>query len=191
MSEFGLVETEVEIPSDLTISIKNKVVTVKGPNAVIQHDFKFARSISLEKREDLLSLFTYYPRKKDKSLMSTIRAHIENMIRGAQANFIYKMKIVYAHFPMSIQIKGNSVLIENFLGERSARIAKIHGEKTKVTVEGDDIIIQSPYIEDAGQTAANIRLSTRIKNKDPRVFQDGIYLFYKGLGDQDLWKLKF
>ncbi|RLG51399.1 MAG: 50S ribosomal protein L6, partial [Thermoproteota archaeon] len=26
------------------------------------------------------------------------------------------------------------------------------------------------------QTAANIRLATKIKRKDPRVFQDGIYV---------------
>ncbi|HUY01324.1 MAG TPA: 50S ribosomal protein L6 [Candidatus Deferrimicrobium sp.] len=191
MSEFGLVETTVELPSDLTVSVKNKVITVKGPNGVIQRDFKFARPISLEKRDDSLTIFTYHPRKKENALLNTIRAHIENMMKGAQANFIYKMKIVYAHFPMSIQIKSNSVHIENFLGERSARIAKIRGEKTKVTLEGDDIVIRSPFIEDAGQTAANIRLKTKIKNKDPRVFQDGIYLYYKGFGDEDLWKLKF
>lgn len=191
MSDFGLVETFVEIPSNIKMDIKNKIVTVSGPNGTLTRNFEFARSISIESTDEGLSIFTYYPRKKEKSLINTISSHIQNMVRGAQANFIYKMKVVYAHFPMTVKVEGKTVHIENFLGERSARKAKIIGEKTKITVDGDDVIIESPFIEDAGQTAANIELSCKIKNKDPRVFQDGIYLYYKGLGDKDLWKLKF
>ncbi|MHA1324931.1 MAG: 50S ribosomal protein L6, partial [Candidatus Helarchaeota archaeon] len=127
----------------------------------------------------------------EKSLLFTIASHINNLVKGSQANFIYRMKIVYAHFPMTIRVENKTVYIENFLGERAPRKAKIFGEKTKVTVEGDEIIIESPYIEDAGQTAANIQLVTKIKNKDPRVFQDGIYLYRKSLGEKDFWKLKF
>lgn len=191
MSEFGLVETYVEIPADINIKVKDKTITVSGPNGTLKRDFRFARTISIEKKDKKISLFIYYPRKKEKSLLNTISSHIRNLVRGAQSNFIYKMKVIYAHFPMTVNVKGKKILIENFLGERSPRTAKIRGDKTKVTVKGDDLLIESPYIEDAGQTAANIQLSTKIKNKDPRVFQDGIYLYYKGLGDKDLWKLKF
>ena len=63
--------------------------------------------------------------------------------------------------------------------------------KTKITIDGDDVIIESPFIEDAGQTAANIQIACKIKNKDPRVFQDGIYLYQKNHGEYDIWKLKF
>jgi large subunit ribosomal protein L6 len=191
MSEFGLVQTSVEVPSDVTISIKNKVVTVNGPNGTLKRDFRFARAISLEQQGNEIAVLTYHPRKKDKSLLSTIRTHIENMIKGAQDNFIYKMKIVYAHFPMTVKVEGDTVFIENFLGERAARKAKVRGKKTKITVDGEDVIIESPFIEDAGQTAANIQRVTKIKNKDPRVFQDGVYLYQKIYGDKDLWKLKF
>ncbi len=191
MSEFGLVETSVEIPSTVNVKIKKKSITVSGPNGTLTRDFKFARIISIEQKENGISLFTYYPRKKEKSLISTISSHIENMVKGAQSNFIYKMKVVYAHFPMTVKVEGKIIYIENFLGERSPRKAKVQGDKTKITIAGDDVIIESPYIEDAGQTAANIQLACKIKNKDPRVFQDGVYLYYKGFGENDLWKLKF
>ena len=46
-----------------------------------------------------------------------------------------------------------------------------------MTIEGDDIIISGPNLEDVSQTAANIELSTRVKNKDQRVFLDGIYVY--------------
>jgi len=191
MSDFGLVETLVEIPSTVNIKIKNKTVTVSGPNGTLIRDFRFARSISIEQKKDTINLFTYYPRKKEKSLIHTIASHIKNMVKGAQSNFIYKMKVVYAHFPMTVKVEGKTISIENFLGERAPRKAKVYGEKTKITVEGDDVIIESPFIEAAGQTAANIQLACKIKNKDPRVFQDGVYLYYKGFGEKDLWKLKY
>ncbi|MFX1295080.1 MAG: 50S ribosomal protein L6 [Promethearchaeota archaeon] len=191
MSEFGLIQTTIDISSELKVSVKNKNIKINGPNGTLSRDFIFARTISIEKQDNKISIFTYHPRKKEKSLLNTVKSHIENLIKGAQDNFIYKMKIVYAHFPMTVKVEGDRIIIENFLGERSSRITKIHGKKTQVTVESDDIIIESPYIEDAGQTAANIRQVTKIKNKDPRVFQDGIYLFYKGHGEKDLWKLKY
>ena len=191
MSEFDLVEASIEIPSTLNISIKNKIIRVTGPNGTLTRDFKFARAISMETGDNSVHLFVHQPRKKEKSLLNTIRSHINNLMKGAEANFIYKMKVVYAHFPMTVQVKDNLVHIENFIGERNIRKAKIRGSKTKVTVDGDDIIIESPYIEDVGQTAANIRQVTKIKKKDPRVFQDGIYTYYQGYGDKDLWKLKY
>ncbi|MEM2793065.1 MAG: 50S ribosomal protein L6, partial [Candidatus Methanomethylicia archaeon] len=42
------------------------------------------------------------------------------------------------------------------------------------------IIITGINIENVGQTAANICQTARIKGLDPRVFQDGIYLYSKG-----------
>ncbi|MBS7635615.1 50S ribosomal protein L6, partial [Candidatus Bathyarchaeota archaeon] len=89
-----------------------------------------------------------------------------------------KLKIVYAHFPISVKVNGNKIIIENFMGERSPRTAKIIGD-VKVSVKGDDVIIQGINIEDVSQTAANIEQATRIKNRDPRRFLDGIYVYEK------------
>ena len=73
------------------------------------------------------------------------------------------------------------MLIKNFTGERGVRVAKIVGD-TKVRVEGDDVIVQGINIEDVGQTAANIEQATRVKEKDPRVFLDGIYIYERKIG---------
>ena len=114
------------------------------------------------------------------------------MIDGVtKGPFVVKMKIVYAHFPITVKVKEGKIFIENFLGERSPRIAKIFGKKTEVKVEGDDVIVKNINIEEAGQTAANIQKVTKIKDKDPRTFQDGIFKYQKFLGDKLVWKLKF
>ena len=91
------------------------------------------------------------------------------------------MKIVYSHFPVSVKIQDNKVLIENFQGERAHRVAKIWG-KTKVVAKGDDVIITGMVLTDVTQTAAEIELKTKVKNKDHRVFLDGIYKYSKSKG---------
>ncbi|RJS73981.1 50S ribosomal protein L6, partial [Candidatus Bathyarchaeota archaeon] len=86
-----------------------------------------------------------------------------------------------AHFPISVRVKDGYVVIENFLGERSPRYAKIVGD-VKISVEQDDVVVKGIDIEKVGQTAANIENATRIKGKDPRVFLDGIYVYQKEVG---------
>ena len=108
-----------------------------------------------------------------------IRDSIRNMIEGVKEGFRYKLKIVYSHFPISVKVQGDKVIIENFLGEKAPRIAKIVGN-TKVRVEKQDIIVEGPDIEEVGQTAANIEQATKIKGFDRRVFVDGIYIYEKG-----------
>jgi large subunit ribosomal protein L6 len=91
------------------------------------------------------------------------------------------MKIVYAHFPITVKTKDDQVLVENFQGERAQRIAKIHGN-TKVVSKGDDLILTGPVLTDVSQTAAEIELKTKVKGKDHRVFLDGIYIYSKSKG---------
>ena len=111
-------------------------------------------------------------------MIGTIRSHITNMIHGVTDGFTYHMKIVYAHFPMTVKVTGNKVTIENFLGERYPRTAKIVGS-AKVQVKGEEVTITGINKEDVGQTMANLEQATKIKGRDPRVFQDGIYLISK------------
>ena len=96
--------------------------------------------------------------------------------RNASAGLTYpkKLQIVYAHFPVTVEVKGATVLFKNFLGEKKPRQSKIVG-KAKVEIKGQEITVTGTNIEDVGQTASNLRQATRITNKDIRVFQDGVY----------------
>ena len=94
------------------------------------------------------------------------------------------MKIVYSHFPVTVKVEGKNILIKNFLGERALRISMIKGD-TKIVVKGDDVIITGPVLTDVSQTAANIQLKSKVKNKDHRVFLDGIYKYSKSKGIEE------
>ncbi len=118
------------------------------------------------------------PRRRVRALAGTVRAHIANMIRGVTEGFEYRMRIVYSHFPMKVRVEDGDLVVDNFLGEKYPRRAKLVG-LTEAEVQGDTVVLRGPDVEAVGQTAANIEKATSIKGYDPRIFQDGIYLVSK------------
>ncbi len=105
---------------------------------------------------------------------NTMKAHLANILKGAENGYKRKLKIVYAHFPLSLEIKGKDIMVKNFLGEKQPRHADLIGQ-TKIDIKGAEVFISGPDIEEVGQTIANIRQATRIRKRDSRVFQDGLY----------------
>jgi len=170
----------VKIPNDVKVNVNGKVVEVIGEKGRLVRDFSDL-PVSIHLLSDEIEVSTFWPRRKEGACVGTVCAHIKNMIKGVKEGFTYKLKIVYAHFPISVKVNGNKIIIENFMGERSPRTAKIIGD-VKVSVKGDDVIVQGINIEEVGQTAANIEQATRIKNRDPRRFLDGIYVYEKKEG---------
>jgi large subunit ribosomal protein L6 len=172
----ALIREEIEVPEGVDITL-NDEVNVNGPQGKLSRKFVYPK-ITIKQEEDKIVLETQFPKKNDKAMIGTIRSHITNMIQGVTDGFTYHMKIVYAHFPMTVKVTGNKVTIENFLGERHPRSAKIVGS-AKVQVKGEEVTITGINKEDVGQTMANLEQATKIKGRDPRVFQDGIYLISK------------
>ena len=168
---------EVEIPEGVEVEIEGVKVKVKGPKGELERDFG-VKEVKIEKKENKVVVSSEEAKRKKKALVGTLAAHIRNMIKGVTEGFTYKLKIVFSHFPMNVEVKGDKVLIHNFLGERTPRVAKIVGD-TKVEVQGSDVIVSGIDIEAAGQTAANIEQACRIVGFDRRRFQDGIYIVEK------------
>ncbi|MBN2335334.1 50S ribosomal protein L6 [Candidatus Bathyarchaeota archaeon] len=172
-----IVENTVTVPDDVDLTLDGYKVAVTGTNGKIERDFAHA-NLKLAYQDKVLRVYAENPRKKQASLVNTISSHVKNMIKGVTVGFTYRLKIVFIHFPMNIQIRGNKVVINNFVGEQRAREAKII-EGVTVQVDGDDIIVTGSDIEKVAQTAANIQQSTSIRNKDLRKFLDGLYVYRK------------
>jgi large subunit ribosomal protein L6 len=173
----------VEIPENVTVTLQGRTVEVSGEKGRVARDFSQV-PVNIQMRDGAVVVSALRPRRKESALVGTVLSHVQNMVKGVTEGFTYKLKIVYSHFPISVKAEGNKVVIENFIGERSPRTTRIMGD-SKVTVKGDDIIVQGPNIEDVSQTAANIEQATRVKEKDPRKFLDGIYIFEKLEGTAD------
>jgi large subunit ribosomal protein L6 len=172
----------IQIPEDVEVAIEGRKVTVKGSKGILTRDFSQA-PVSIEVNGKTIKVWAEWPRKKETSLVGTVCSHIQNMITGVRKGFTYKLKIVFSHFPISVKVKDNMVLIENFTGERNPRKARIIGD-VQVKVQSEDIIVQGINIEHVSQTAANIEQATKVKKKDPRVFLDGIYVYERSEGMQ-------
>ena len=174
-------EKTVLIPEGIEAKLHEFKVFIKGKNGSLEKDFHnpiFRGDLFIEKLENSIKISAKSDKRKLKSEVGTIVSIIQNMIKGVTEGFVYKMKIVYMHFPMTVKVSGKEILISNFLGEKQSRKAKIVGE-SKVEVNGDEVIVTGINKENVGQTAANIEKSTWIKNRDRRVFSDGIYITEK------------
>ena len=168
---------EVIIPENVNVFKEKNTIIVEGKNGKISKDFtKIPITLSFENNRIII-----HPpgqRRKDLALINTVKSIISSMIKGVETGFTYKLKIIFSHFPISVKVKDKKVMVENYFGERSMRISKIVG-LTQVVVAGEDVIVKGPSLEDVSQTATNIESSTKIKNKDQRVFLDGVYLYAK------------
>jgi large subunit ribosomal protein L6 len=169
------VSRTIQIPEDVEVALEGRKVMVKGPKGTLTRDFRHA-SVSMDVNGKTMLIWAEWPRKKEIALVGTIHSHIQNMITGVRKGFTYKLKIVFSHFPISVKVKDKTVLIENFMGERNPRKAKIVGD-AKVKIQTEDVVIQDLNLENVSQTAANVEQATKVKRKDPRIFLDGIYVY--------------
>ncbi|MGC8598760.1 MAG: 50S ribosomal protein L6 [Thermoplasmata archaeon] len=168
----------IDAPEGVSFHLENGRLRVKGPKGEIEREFLDDR-VRMRQEGNSIVIECELPRRRELALAGTWNAHVRNMVKGVREGYEYRLKIVYAHFPIKVSIKGKEILIENFLGEKRPRRAEIFGN-CKVEVKNDIVTVTGINIEEVGQTAANIERATRIKDYDPRVFQDGIYIISKG-----------
>jgi large subunit ribosomal protein L6 len=180
MSTKTVEEKAVQVPSGVKATLDGRQLVIKGKLGETRKSFDKI-NVNLAVQGDKIVFTPFSEKKKDNVVVNTVLSIVGNMVTGVTKGFTYRVKVVYAHFPISVKTKGDEILVENFVGERSPRVAKIVGA-CKVTVEGDDVVIKGVSLEDVGQTAANLELATRIKRKDQRVFLDGLYIYQKSEG---------
>ena len=178
MVKLDRVEHIVELPEGVSASIDGDKVTITGPKGSVSRDFVSARHDIFQEGGALI-VRVDVPRRKERALAGTWNAHLNNMVKGVTDGFTYTLKALYSHFPMTLAKDGNTLVVNNYFGERVPRKAAIL-DGVEVTIQNKTEIIVSGIDKEAvGQTAANIERSTTVKKRDRRVFQDGIYLIEK------------
>ncbi len=168
---------QVEIPEGVTVSLDQNTIKVMGPKGEISRLLSYP-DIEITKEDSQLVVNSRLDRKRHRAMVGTLAAHIKNMIVGVTSGYEYRMKVVYSHFPIQLKAASDEVVINNFLGERKARSARIL-PGAKVEIGKDEVTITGIDKEQVGQTMANIEQATRVHGFDIRVFQDGIYLVDK------------
>jgi large subunit ribosomal protein L9e len=182
----------IPIPDEVKVEIKSRVVTVTGPRGSLTKSFKH---VDLEMRQIKISegklkgrqgieVTLWNVGRKHAACLRTTLSHLANLMKGVTLGFRYKMRLVYAHFPINVIVGDDkrSVDIRNFLGEKVVRVVKmLDGVTIQLsTAQKDELILEGNSVENVSQSAAQIRQSVLVKNKDIRMFLDGIYVSEKG-----------
>jgi large subunit ribosomal protein L6 len=170
-------EVEIDVPDEVTASMDHLELTVKGPNGSVTRRLWYP-DVSVSVNDGAVHIEATETDAKTNATVGTFESHVENMLHGVTEGWEYSMEVFYSHFPMQVNTESDEVVIENFLGEKAARRTPIHGD-TEVAVDGEEVTLSGPSIEDVGQTAADIEQLTRVSGKDTRVFQDGVYITSK------------
>ncbi|KAH9482569.1 60S ribosomal protein L9-A [Psilocybe cubensis] len=177
---------ELEIPSGVEISVKSRIISVTGPRGTLT---KNVRHVDMDirvvkEKTTKVTLAVWQGGRKHVACLRTIRSMINNMVTGVTKGFRYKMRAVYAHFPINciIQEEGHAVEIRNFLGEKTVRHVKMLSgvEVSESKAQKDELILEGNDIDHVSQSAASIQGVCRVRNKDIRKFLDGIYVSEKG-----------
>jgi len=166
--------TELPIPEDVTAETDHLDLEVEGPNGSVSRRLWYP-DVSVSVEDDTVVIESENDDAKTMSTLGTFESHVRNMFHGVTEGWEYELEVFYSHFPMQVEVEGDEVLIENFLGERAPRRTTVHGD-TEVDVDGETVTVSGPDIEAVGQTAADIEQLTRVQDKDVRVFQDGVYI---------------
>ncbi|WP_299237348.1 50S ribosomal protein L6 [Natronomonas sp.] len=166
--------TEIDIPDSVTATMDHLELTVEGPNGRVTRRLWYP-DITVSATDGAVVIESDDDNAKTNSTVGTFESHVENMVHGVTEGWEYSMEVFYSHFPMQVTVEGEEVVIENFLGEKAPRRTPVRGD-TDVSIDGEELTIRGPDIEDVGQTAADIEQLTRVSDKDTRVFQDGVYI---------------
>ena len=150
--KYRLVTESITIPEGVECKVDKRVVTITGPRATLTRSFR-ARALTIKQDGNKVTVEIWNVRSKQKSTVHTICTHIKNMVTGVTRGFLYKMRFVYAHFPISgVYDSDNHISIRNFLGEKRHREVQMIGE-TKIKKSDDvkdQIEIFGPSVEDVG-----------------------------------------
>lgn len=173
-------EEKIAIPEGVSCTYGNKILKCKKSDIELERKIEIP-GITLQIKDNDILLTCEEGNKRHYKIIKTHISHIKNIFSGLKEKFVYKLEACNVHFPMNIKVEGDKLSIMNFLGEKTPRYAKIL-PTVNVDVKGPQITVSSHNLEAAGQTASNIELATKVRRRDRRIFQDGIFLTEKPRG---------
>ncbi|KAI0893902.1 60S ribosomal protein L9 [Annulohypoxylon nitens] len=178
----------LEIPEGVKVHIKSRNVTVEGPRGKLSKDLSHIAVNFSRPQKNVIGIEIHHGSRKDVATLRTVRTLINNLVVGVTKGFKYKMRYVYAHFPINVNVEKNGetgnfeVEIRNFIGEKLVRrVVMQPGVDVQIsTAQKDELLLLGNSLEDVSQSAADIQQICRVRNKDIRKFLDGMYVSEKG-----------
>ncbi|KAA8627513.1 RplF Ribosomal protein L6P L9E [Pyrenophora tritici-repentis] len=181
-------EEELEIPEGVKVAIKNRFVVVEGPRGKLSKALNHLAVSFTHPKKNVIKIELHHGSRKSVATLRTVRTLINNLIVGVTKGYKYKMRYVYAHFPINVNLDKNKetgcweVEIRNFIGEKLVRrvIMRPGVEVEASKNQKDQLELSGNSLEDVSQGAADIQQICKVRNKDIRKFLDGLYVSERG-----------
>src|SRR3989304_1566679 len=104
---------ELALPEGVNATMTSGILKVSGPLGLVTKDFNLIRiTVTVDGKQ--VKIKPFGTKKQDKAVLGTCESIIRNIIDGVTKGFTYKMKVAFAHFPVTVKIKGKEVHVENF-----------------------------------------------------------------------------
>ncbi|KAM3161813.1 60S ribosomal protein L9-B [Lachancea thermotolerans] len=181
----------LDIPEGVTVNIKSRVIKVTGPRGALTKNLKHIDVTFAKVSNKQVKITVHNGDRKHVAALRTVKSLVANMVTGVTKGFKYKMRYVYAHFPINVNVVEKDgakfVEIRNFLGDKQVRMVPVR-EGVSIdfsTNQKDEIVLSGNSIENVSQNAADIQQICRVRNKDIRKFLDGIYVSQKGFIEEE------
>merc|ERR1711900_59855 len=181
-------EETLTVPEGVKVTIKSRLVTVEGPRGKLVKDLSHLAVVFGQPKKNTISIEIHHGNRKNVATLRTVRSIINNLIVGVTKGFKYKMRYVYAHFPINVNLDKNKdtglfeVEIRNFIGEKYVRRVMMQsGVDVEISKsQKDELVLTGNSLEHVSQSAADIQQACKVRNKDIRKFLDGLYVSEKG-----------
>jgi large subunit ribosomal protein L6 len=171
-------EAEYDAPEGVSFEFQNNVLKVIGPKGETSKSFNYP-FIKMDVTANKIIAIAQRITKREKTMLGSFKSHIKNMIRSTSEGIIYKLKVCSTHFPMTVKIQNDKIVVNNFVGEKFPRTLDVSHPSVKVKLDGEIIEVSGVDKEDVGTMASKIELLTKRSGFDNRIFQDGIYIIEK------------
>lgn len=169
----------IEVPNGVDAKVESGFLILRKGSTELRRPIAIP-GISTKVADGKVTFLADRGNKNELKKIMSLMAHSRNLLAGLNKKFIYKLQSCNVHFPMTLKVEKDKLLINNFLGEKKPRTAVIL-PGVEVKVSGANITVTGHDKESTGQTAANLEKATKIRNRDRRIFQDGIFITDKAL----------
>ena len=97
---------DLTIPAEVTVSKEENHIQISGKLGTLRRDLSKI-PIKVDIGQNGIKISSYGKRKRDFAIVNTAKSILNNMIRGVEQGYTYRLKIVFAHFPISVKVKGS------------------------------------------------------------------------------------
>merc|ERR1712126_791928 len=100
------------IPHNVTVKLVGRTVTVTGPRGSLTKSFDHLNLELTRVGKNIIRVDVWFALRKHLACLRTVCSHIENLFKGVRFGFAYKMRSVYAHFPINLNIIDGGKTVE-------------------------------------------------------------------------------